>query len=603
MSTPPISPVSLKPLRQVTAELLACAVCDLFPRTLLVEKKITDIGFHYDFILPNPIDQHSLPLIEERMRFLINQDNPIESLEMMRTNAIDYFMHQNQHILCDQLADSSAQFVSLFKMGDFLDLSSLDAYKNTSEIKCAFKLQNFQEHTLSLSEKDTLPLTRIEGTVFPDSYQLKKFLKRVEAARKRDHVLLGEQMNLYNTHDGLCGGTWFWQPRGTYLRNVLKDLWNQEHREQHIELIQSPPFIPSDFLKERQYRRSTKVTAAFFPEMTAGEISCNFRPSLTPLHALTFQALKPTERQMPIRYGECAQFFEQEDEDTLAGLFKTRVYEADRVSLFCTPEQFFEEFISSLHFIEKIIKMFGFEHHWTFVHRIQGRVPYFEKWDASVKEMERGLELCGIEYQKDPTTTHPYGPCVHVCITDALGREWKGPFLGIDFYHVEQLKLRYSKEGTQNQEPVLLVRSLFGSIERFLALLVEHFGGEFPLWLSPEHVRIIPLSMKNIPYAELIDQRIKEMGFRSQIDNRLDNLGEKVHIAEREKVPYIIIIGEKEEKDNSVTIRSSHKGTLKTQDLKDNDRMKLDLFLTHLQEKANGLLVSLNKKSTNENNQ
>jgi len=568
-------PTPLTPLRQAIAELLACAVCDLFPKTLLVASKISAVGFHYDFVFAHPIDTQALQLIEERMRFLVKQDLPIQSVDMMRANAIDFFSHRQQHLVADALATSSAQFVSLFKMGDFFDLSSLDAYATSSEIEGAFRLQNFHESTLILSEKDTLPLTRIEGTAFPDAYTLKKFLKRAEAAKKKDHLVLGEQMKLYSTHQDLGGGTHFWHPKGSLLRKFLLDLWQSEIEKQNTQFLVTPPFIPTDFLKEKQYRRSDKNRTSYLPAMTVGETTCALRSSLTPHHATVFQSQKPTQQELPLRYAECSLLFEQEEQDSLCGLFQSRIYEADREHLFCTPEQFFEELISSLHFIDKIIKMFGFEHHWILVHRNQGRVPYFERWKECVKEMERALTSCSIDYQKDESATQPYGPSLHVCISDALGREWKGPYITVDLFHAERLKLSYRGVDGQQHEPILMVRSIYGSIERFIALLVEHYGGEFPFWLSPEQIRVIPLSMKNTSYAEEIQQKIKELGFRSQIDYRLDNLAEKVHIAEREKVPYIIIVGENEERDRTITTRSGHKGTVQ-------NKVKLDTFLEGL---------------------
>jgi len=478
---------SLKPLRQVTVEILARAVCELFPKTQLVESKVSDIGFHYDFILANPIDSQALSIIEERMRFLLSQETAISTLDMMRTNAIDFFKHRKQHLLCDLLENSSAQFITLFKMDDFIDVSSVNTYANTTEIKCAFKLQDFEELTLALSEKDTLPLTRISGTVFPDSYELKKFIKRAAVAKKKDHLMLGEQKNLFGAQKEVSG-TYFWYPKGNEIRTTLLNLWRDEHKKQQFKFIKSPAFIPADFLKERQYRKSAKNISAYFPPMEIGDIECNFKTSLTPFHALIFQSQKPTKQQLPLRYAECAEFFEQEDEDELTGLFKARVYEADREHLFCTPEQFFEEFISSLHFIDKIIKIFGFEYHWTFVHRIQGRVPYFEKWNELVLEMEKGLKQCNVEYVKDDLTTQAFGPCVHARISDALGREWNGPFIGVDLFHAERLKLFYA-EGNKKHITTLLMRSMYGSVERFIALLVEHTTGELPSWLYSDEAR------------------------------------------------------------------------------------------------------------------
>jgi threonyl-tRNA synthetase len=551
-------PLSLQALRQSAAELLACAVCDLFPKTQLVDGASTEVGFYYDFVLNQPIDDHALVMLEERMRAIIYEDIPIQTLEMMRENASSYFHHHGQKLKAALVADMPANIVQIFKMGSFSDTCDGPYAAATKEIP-AIKLQTLTQTNVYYPCLGTINVWRIHGTAFHESGAMKQFLKRAEKAKKRDHRQLGEEMQLFSFPEG--SETCVWEYNGCVLRELLLDFWKSEHQGLKLHPLSTPRLVSTSLLKvpltkeeerKRKAGQSPAITISIDDETFA---SC---PDPTPLHARICSATTYSSRQLPIMYHECAQIGDNASSNQLCGLFKTRVYTSDITQIICTPEQVVQELISCLQFIAKMIKMFGFEHHWYLSTREQIPANSKSDWKIAMDCLVTAMKSCDFDYILDRQGYTPYGPKIEIGLTDALGQNWKGPYVAVNALFAENVDLHYIDEENRNAKPMMITRSLFGSLERFIGILIEHHSGALPLWLSPEQVRIIPIANRNAKYAETVHTEMNLAGFRSRIDYGTDTLGTKVHAAEKQKIPFIIIIGDKEEKNCVLTVRSCH---------------------------------------------
>lgn len=555
---------SLCALRQSTAELAACAFCELFPDALMIASVISDIGFHYDFVLNQQLEQDVLPLIEERMRALVQQDLPMKSLEMMRENAVNYFIHLGQGIKAELIASSPSNIVQIFKMGDFTDICSEPFLGSTKQIT-SFRLQKISSHTAYIPVLGTLDFLRLEGTAFLDPMSLKQFLKRVEKAKKRDHRQLGPELGLYSISDG--SDTIVWNPKGIVLRECLIDLWRNEHKSQTLHPITSPRVVPIDLLKialNKEDARKRKATHSPYLNLSIEEQEYLICPDPTPLHAITCSKKIFVQQELPLAYQEWAEIADPIPSNQLWGLFKTRVYARDLTQILCTSEQVVPELISCLQFIDKFIKMFGFECHWTLRTRDQIPANYKNEWRIGVDHLVEAMKRCGWEYTLEKSEGSPYGPKLEVGLTDALGRTWGISYVAVNAITPEKAALRYIGEDDRILQPMMITRSLFGSLERFIGLLIEQYSGNLPLWLAPEQVRVIPIAKRNYGYAATITDKINKAGYRATLEYGIETLGAKVHTAEKEKVPYIAIIGDKEEKNQEINVRSNKMENCKT---------------------------------------
>jgi threonyl-tRNA synthetase len=549
-----IMSLSLQTLRQSAAEILAYAVSDLFPNITLVSGESTDFGFYYDFIATQPIEEQVIPLIEEKIRSVVKEDLPIHSLEMMRENAATLFQHQGQPLKALLIMQASENIVTIFRLKDFYDYCPQPYAKQTQEI-AAFKIMQIGPASRYIQGKGEIHVMRIQGTAFHDTSSLKKFLKSTETAKKREHRLIGKEMDLFSMQEDVAQGCWFWHPKGTVIREVLLDRWRKEHRQLHFQLVASPSIVKVSFNKKFDFFNGV-VEESELPVFDIDGVAYTFRTAFAPLHAALFRTKLYSYRDLPVRYAECAEVYVPKRSGPLWGMIHARTCCVDVAHVFCTPMQVVEELISSLQFIDKIIKILGFEYQWHLTLRGQKYAGTLINWDRGIEWIGKALEACQLSYATDKEDTSFIGPLVEARLRDALGREWKGPKVGLDFNCPERFGLRYQGPDDEMHVPVMLVRSLFGSLERFVAILVEHDAGLFPLWLAPEQVRVISVGEKNIDYARTILETIEKHGFRVGVDFHRDQLGSKIHIAKRERVPYIVIVGDKEEKNGVITIRS-----------------------------------------------
>lgn len=535
----------LKILRRSATELLALAVCSLFPKVQIVSGEATSLGFYYDFFSPEPLGVEQLSFIEERMRDFMRRDLPIKVMEMMRKNAIELFKHHHQDLKVALLKGHSETLVHVCQIEQFYDTGYPPFVETTKHIG-VIKLLDISNLNISLPGRPNLLLTRIQGIVCADNASLRQFLKTIEAAKQSDHRLLGKEMKLFTTFDETCPGCISWYPKGTVIREMLIEWWRNESRHQKYQMVSTPHLVKPHVLDPRD---SSQLR---FELEGQSYTACSTK---APLHALIFKSSLPSYRELPMRYCELSEFYNRGGEANFWGLLHTRAFTADSSYVFCTSAQVLQELISSLQFINKTFKIFGFEIQWHLLSKSQESKDFLRKWDESQDSLVKALNECDFNFTLDKEEKALYGPTVEMRYKDALGREWKGPYVYIDLYHPEKFGLLYQEQKDRMQVPVMMGRSMFGSIERLIGILIEHYVGKLPLWLVPEQVRVIPVGNKNVEHADQIVSEIEQAGFRTGIDYHQGNLRAKIHTAEKERVPYMVIVGDKEEKNKTITLR------------------------------------------------
>lgn len=542
---------SLQILRQTAAELLACAVCDIFPDTVLVDSAVSDIGFSYDFVFKDSFDAKFFSLIEERMHALVKKKMPIKTLDMMRQNAAAFLLHHHQPLKAESLSQYRDNVVQVLQMEHFADLCTLPYLKNSSEVS-AFKLLSFEIKSEQFKKKGKTTVTRIYGTAFPDQMALKAFLKRKEAAKNKDHKILGTELGLFEFIQDDCV---MLTPKGTIIRDSLLDLF---HFPSKTEKFSLPPLVPLQTLENPGSTLNCTLNSKSFA----------VHPNPTPLAAKFLSKWPFNQSSSPIHFETFYPIF-QPSNNPQTDILHTQCQYFSLIYSLC-PSEKVEWFInSSLQFITKIIKIFGFDHQWALVTHRPTSSAVRKKWEKNTAILETALNNCGFEHILERREQAPYGPKIELKLADAMGRFWSGPFIEIDIANSEKI------EGQHHR--VLISQSVLGPIEQFLALLIEHSGGELPFWLTPEQVRILVIGEAQSEYADKVRAEIAKKGFRVTCENSRKGLGEKVHDAEKERIPHIVIVGEMESKNGVISVRTKDKKA-------ENKRIALNSFLEQLEE-------------------
>lgn len=493
-------------LRRSAVALLGRVLLDLFPQTLLIEGVETEIGFRIHFFCPQPIDNQAIVLIEERFRTLAKKNDPVRSVEMMRENAATLLVHQGQPELAELALEMEDQVIDLIQIDQFYFPCNAPHVLNTSEL-IATKLFNIS----LVSEEGSLKEYCIEGTVLPENQALKKFLKRIEAAKKKDHQVIGVDMGLFFEEQD----QWYWQPKGVILKQLLIDWCRQQQIEQQ--------FLPV----------STPVN-----DLTVVQ-----------RHGILFSHAQFTQRDLPIKYCEWIQQSPVNSHREAVGLYHSTPSEADQNTIFCRADQVSGLLISSLQFIERIARIFRFEHRIIFCPGA--------KSDQGGAALAKALELSGVVYHTE-LPTHEKSPAkVESRLVDPIGREWPASHVAAISDRPTADKLHYIDSNGRQQKPWIISCSLFGAIESVIAHLIEKDEGQMPLWLAPEQVRLVPLSDQYGKYADQIADRLCQLQYRVGRDRSNELLSAKIYSAVKAKVPYLVIVGDQEEKRKLITLRES----------------------------------------------
>lgn len=547
----------LDTMRHSAAHLMAAAIMELWPETKLGVGPTTENGFYYDFELPVKISDADFPKIEEKMEELKKKHIPFEKEVILIDKAIQNAKNEHQPYkqeLLEQLSSTEHE-VSIYKTGKFSDLCKGPHVANTKDIG-VFKLLSIAGAYWKGDENNPM-LTRIYGTAFASQKELDEFLKLQEEAKKRDHRKLGKDLELFTMSNEVGQGLTLWLPNGSIVRREIEEFMVKEQIKMGYKHVYSP-HIGQKSLWEKSGHWDLYREKMYSP-MDVDGVEYLVKPMTCPMHIKTYQFKPHSYRELPIRIAEIASVYRYEQSGELAGLLRVRAFTQDDAHVFCTPDQAVDEFLAVFTFIQKLYKTFGFEDYRVRLGIRSKKEKYLGSnslWEKAQEKAIEALEKSGATYFISEGDAAFYGPKADFLIKDALGREWQCGTVQIDFMLPERFHLTYIDQEGKEQTPVMIHRAPLGSLERFLAILIEHYGGNFPTWLNPVQVKVLPIAERHNDYAQSIVQKLKESDIRVELDDRNETLQTKIRNAQLEKVSYMLIVGDKEVETNTVTERA-----------------------------------------------
>lgn len=554
-------------IRHSTAHIMAQAVVEMFPdqAKVAIGPPIED-GFYYDFDLPRPLTPEDLEVIERRMREIIAEDHPFERKELTADEGREMFVDQPYKIeLIDGLEMGGVDEygepievtpeISTFTHATFTDLCRGPHVERTSQIEPdAIKLLNVAGAYWRGDEKRPM-LQRIYGTAWKTSDELEHYLWRLEEARKRDHRRLGRELDLYSVSDEVGPGLILWHPKGGMVRKLAEDYSRDEHEKGGYDFVYSP-HIGKTGLWGKSGHLDWYREYLYAPLDIEGQ-EYYLKPMNCPFHMEIYKSRTRSYRDLPLRYAEWGTVYRYERSGVLHGLLRVRGFTQDDAHLFCRPDQMPDEIDRVLAFSLHILRAFGFEDFRAYLstRNPEKAIGTAEEWEAPTEALRMSLERAEIPYQVDEAEATFYGPKIDLKLRDALGREWQLTTIQFDFTLPERFDLNYIGEDGQEHRPYVIHRALMGSMERFMGVLIEHFAGAFPVWLSPVQAVIIPIADRHLEYAGTVAERLKEAGLRIEIDARSERMNAKIRDAQLQKVPYMLVLGDRETESGAVAVR------------------------------------------------
>lgn len=540
-----------------TSHIMAQAIKRLYPEIKLAIGPSIDNGFYYDFDTEKPFSEEDLIKIEDEMKKIIKEDLPLERFELPRKEAIKFMEEKGELYKVELINDLPEDaIISFYKQGEFTDLCAGPHVAKTGNIK-AVKLLTSSGAYWRGNEKNKM-LQRIYGISYPKASQLEEYLNMLEEAKKRDHKKLGKELELFMI-TGEGPGFPFFLPKGMVLRNVLEDYWRKIHTLNGYQEVKTPVMLNEelwhrsghwDHYKDNMY--TTKIDEQDFA----------LKPMNCPGGMLVYKSKMHSYKDLPIRMGELGLVHRHEKSGQLNGLFRVRCFTQDDAHIFCLPEQIESEIIDLMHLINQVYSLFGFTYTVELSTRPEDSMGSDEDWTTAENALRKALEHENMEYVINEGDGAFYGPKIDFHIKDSLGRDWQCGTIQLDFQMPERFDLNYIGQDGEKHRPVMLHRVVFGSIERFIGVLIEHYAGAFPTWLAPVQVKILTISDKQKEYAdELVKQFMKE-GIRAELDDREEKIGYKIREAQLQKIPYMLIIGEKEVEANAVGVRARKEGDI-----------------------------------------
>ncbi len=562
---------SVEQLRHTAAHILAQAVKRLYPEVKLGIGPSTETGFYYDFDRETSFTPDDLETIQEEMKNIIKENLPIERKEISREEAEKLLKEQGETYKLELLKDiPEGDPISIYQQGEFIDLCRGPHLASTGRVKF-FTLLKLAGAYWRGNEKNPM-LQRIYGTAFFDKKELKQYLHLLEEAKKRDHRKVGKDLRIFTFNEQVGSGFPIWLPNGAKLLRMIEEYDIQKHEESGYKEVRSPHLGLVDLWKTSGHYYH--YLDSMFPQMERDNQTFMVKPMNCPFHLTVYKQELRSYRELPIRYFELANVYRYEKSGVLHGLLRVRSFEQDDAHIFCTRDQLESELNNIRVFSENLFHDFGFENLEVFVSiRDQAHIDAGKytgdpaEWDIIEQEFISIVERMGIPYQIDPGEAKFYGPAIDIKVKDALGRLWQCTTIQVDFNLPTKFGLKYIGEDGEEHTPFMLHTAALGSMERFIAILLEHYGGNLPLWISPEQVRIIPISDDNVPFAREVAGKLKENNIRVTVDENSDRMNAKIRKGEIEKIPYLLVIGKKEEEDKMVSVRKRHRINLGTMSL------------------------------------
>ncbi len=551
-------------IRHSAAHMMAAAVLELFPEAKIAIGPPIEHGFYYDFDLPRPLTQEDLEQIEARMKELIAQKIDFEYEEIEPEAARELFADQpyKLELIEDILQRGTDEYgektekpvLSIYRSGPFVDLCRGPHVANTKEINPkAVKLLSVAGAYWRGDEKRPM-LQRIYGTAWKTPKELREYLRWREEVQKRDHRRLIKQLDLISFHEEAGPGLAYWHPKGAMVRKLMEDFWRDRHIEGGYDFVYTPHIGKAwlwetsghlDFYRENMYAPMDVDGQEYF-----------IKPMNCPFHILIYKTKLRSYRDLPLRWAELGTVYRYERSGVLHGLMRVRGFTQDDAHIFCTPDQVEEEIVRVLRFSLDMLRAFGFETFEVYLStRPEKAVGEPERWKVAEAALQRAIEAEGLAYEVDEGGGAFYGPKIDVKIKDALGRAWQCSTIQFDFNLPERFDMTFVGEDGREHRPFMIHRALLGSIERFFGVLVEHYAGAFPVWLAPEQVRIIPIADRHLDYARQVEARLRAAHLRVEVDSSSSRMNAKIREAQMEKVPFMLILGDREVEEGTVSVR------------------------------------------------
>jgi len=546
-------------LRHSTSHVMAQAVQSLFPGAKLTIGPAIKEGFYYDFDFDRSFSPEDFPRIEAKMQEIIDQDLPIVRKAVLREEALRIFQERGEPYKGELLAELSDGEVTLYQQGEFIDLCRGPHLPSTGKIK-AFKLTSVAGAYWRGDERNKM-LQRIYGTAFPSSEALQKHLHRLEEARRRDHRKLGRELDLFSINEEAGAGLVIYHPKGALLRTILEEFEKREHRRRGYQLVMGPQILKLDLWKRSGHYDNYR-DKMYFTEVEGQ--AYGIKPMNCLAHMLIYKSKIRSYRDLPIRYFELGTVHRHEKSGELHGLLRVRGFTQDDAHILCMPEQLNEEIQGILNLVRDVMKIFDFPYTLELSTRPQrGTIGSDEDWERATEALRLALEESSLPYQINWGEGAFYGPKIDVKLRDALEREWQCATIQGDFAMPERFDLSYIGKDGGKHRPVMIHRVILGAMERFIGVLTEHYAGAFPTWLAPVQVILLTVTDPQIPYGEMIFQKLVTAGIRTEKDFRNEKLGLKIREAEIQKIPYMVVLGEREVKQNLVAPRARSGKTLR----------------------------------------
>ncbi|HAV43648.1 TPA: threonine--tRNA ligase [bacterium] len=535
---------------------MAQAVLELFPGTKLGIGPSIEDGFYYDFDLPVPISEDDLPRIEEKMAEIIGQDSLFEKYSITKDEANSLFKDAPYKLeLLKEIEDDK---VTIYRQGSFVDLCRGPHLPSTGHIK-AFKLISIAGAYWRGDEKRPM-LTRIYGTSFPTREPLEEYLHRLEEARRRDHRRLGRELGFFNIYEEAGPGLIYYHPYGTILREEISKLLKREHQKRGYLEVVTPHIAKMDLWKTSGHCEFYRENMFFMEVEGSGYV---LKPMNCLGHILIYQSRTRSYREMPLRLFELGTVYRYERSGVLHGLLRVRGFTQDDAHIFCQREKLQEEITKVIDFALDMLSLFGFKEYEVYLStRPEKFVGTPQKWDEAISSLKGALEEHDLLYAIDEGEGVFYGPKIDIKLKDTLGRAWQGPTIQVDFNLPDQFDISYIGPDGARHQPVMIHRVVLGSLERFIGALIEHFSGAFPTWLAPVQILIVPIADRHLPYAKRVEGDLLGREIRVEIDSRNEKIGLKIREGELRKIPYLLIIGDKEAQNQTIALRKRGKGDL-----------------------------------------
>lgn len=575
-----MSLIPLETIRHSCSHVLASAVLKLYPDTKLGIGPAIEEGFYYDFAFPalpvgrsKPINEEDLKKISKTMIQIIKAKTPFIREEMNIEEAKKLFANQPYKLdLTSELAQKGEKKVSIYKTGDFIDLCAGPHVDNTSQIG-PFKLLSLAGAYWRGSEKNPM-LTRIYGTCFKSQKELEEYLERLEEAEKRDHRKLGRELDLFSLSEEVGSGLPLWHPKGAIIRQIIEDFWKKEHQKRDYQYLYTPHIGSLNLWKRSGHWDFYREN--MYSPIEIDEQKFLLKPMNCPFHVQVYKEKIRSWRDLPIRYCELGTVYRYERAGVLHGLTRVRGFTQDDAHLFCRPDQVEEELTAVLDLALFMMKSFGFQDYKIdlSLRDPRNKEKYLgsdASWQKAEKALEKALERKNLSFHRAEGEAVFYGPKIDIKLLDSLGRSWQGPTIQVDFNFPEKFDLNFINEKGNKERVVMIHRTVLGSMERFFGVLIEHFAGAFPLWLSPIQTMVIPITKRQNIYAKEIFTKLKDDGVRAELDDRNETTSAKIRDAELQKIPYMAIVGPREQEGRNLSVRARGR--------KDLGQIKLMAFL------------------------